>query len=410
MINYNLRSLILIDGGCGMSRIIKTACMLLGVCIMLVLGITVNKPVLAEELESVNISKTDFWSTKGFMDIVGDNLSSSHEATINTTQFQIQRRPTTDYSFEIVLLDKNEKTLARTTINKGESTGLLTVHKGDLEENAKYYFGVNERDSSGGISEVYKIASMNILSAVELEPPSLDVVLDTDKVVTGKGMANKKIIITLGTEKYTSYIDANGKFAINLDTTFQVGTGITAYIEDENGKQSGKVVYVVQKGAILVGVNKVVSSDTEVSGHTDPNTLVEVAVNNTKMHIYEGVSDSSGYFKVSMNGNHYPARTAIKVIAKSSSQTSEPLNIIVYPKKVTINTVVEGDTYLKGKADENAMVYLLIGENKYEVSADGVGNFSTDVSKLVQGDRIIAYQISNEIKSDEIEVDINSRK
>lgn len=265
-----------------------------------------------------------------------------------------------------------------------------------------------------GLSTVKKINITVKGSIVGLLPPTLDVVTSTDLVVTGRGMSEALIYVILGTEVYRETITADGEFEIKLEKSFPVGTGITAYIVDEQGNQSEKNYAVVQSGSLAIGVNRIVSSDTEVTGKTKPNAQVEVEVKNElgsgiKAHIFEGVSDETGKFTVSLNGHTYEASTPITVLAKSNGQTSTPVSVIVYPKKVTINTVASGDTVITGQGDKNAMIHLSISGVTYDVQANSAGNYTRTILPLQKEDKIIAYQTSNNIISDKIELIVSSR-
>lgn len=50
-------------------------------------------------------------------------------------------------------------------------------------------------------------------------PPSLDVVTNTDLVVTGRGTSGALIYVTLGTEVYRETIATDGEFEITLEKT-----------------------------------------------------------------------------------------------------------------------------------------------------------------------------------------------
>lgn len=195
---------------------------------------------------------------------------------------------------------------------------------------------------------------------------------------------------------------------------FPIGTGITAYIADAQGNQSEKIYAVVQSGSLAIGVNRIVSSDMEVTGKTTPNAQIEVEVKNelgtgVRAHIFEGVSDETGKFTVSLNGHTYDAGTAITVLSKSNGQTSTPVSVIVYPKKVTINTVASGDTVITGQGDKDAMIHLSIDGVTYDVQANSAGNYTRTILPLQKEDKIIAYQTSNNIVSDKIELIVSSR-
>lgn len=476
----------------------KTAKLIITCLLVILANLCWLTETQAANLSDINFYQTEYWYPKQFREFLGDKLSSSHNVTTKTTELNIVRRVTNDYSFEIVLVDSRDQAITRGMIQRGRDRVTLSVPRNSLQANKEYAIGVNERNAWGTVTGIYKITyftvdsgaethqppkitafdrtieknipNFNIMegvsaiddtgndltsnikvsgqvntgkegiypisfsvtdknglstvkninitvkgSVVALLPPSLDVVTSTDLVVTGRGMSGALIYVTLGSEVYRETIATDGEFEIKLEKPFPVGTGITAYIADDQGKQSEKIYAVVQSGSLAIGVNRIVSSDVEVTGKTTPNAKVEVEVKNDvgtggRAHIFEGVSDENGKFTVSLNGHTYEAGTPITVLSKSNGQTSTPVSVIVYPKKVTINTVASGDTVITGQGDKDAMIHLSIAGATYDVQANSAGNYTIKILPLQKEDKIVAYQTSNNIVSDKIELIVSSRK
>ena len=278
--------------------------------------------------------------------------------------------------------------------------------KVDISSEGVYPVVLSVTDKNGLTTE--KEIKITVLPYnTEISSPTLDVVTDNDYKVTGRGTPGNIVYVILGTEVYRETINIKGDFSINLEKTYPVGTGITAHAEDLSGNKSENVYAVVQAGRVTIGVNKIVSSDVFVTGHTVPNAQVEVTVNNSKAHVFYGISDILGNYQVSMNGNRYPAGTSIEAVAKLNGQSSLPVSVIVYPKKITINTVSVGDKIISGQGDPYAKIHLSISGTNYEFMADAAGNFSGEILPVKEGERVIAYQTSNEIDSEAIELVVN---
>lgn len=287
-------------------------------------------------------------------------------------------------------------------------TDLIKISgKVDIHKEGVYPITYSVTDKNG-LSTHKNIDITVTKPSTEVLPPTLNSVTNNDLQVTGSATPGFKIFVVMGIETYTEVIREDGTFTINLEKRYAVGTGITAFVQDNLGKESSKVYSVVQQGEFTLGVNRIVSSDTIVTGNTIPNAQIEVSVSNSKAHIYYGVSDANGYFQISMNGNNYPAGTPVQVLSKFSGQTSPTVSVIVYPKNVTLSTLSVGDRVLSGEADANATIHISIGDRNYTFVADAAGKFLGDISPLQQGDRILAYQTSNGINGDITELVINS--
>lgn len=241
--------------------------------------------------------------------------------------------------------------------------------------------------------------------------PVLNTLTDEQEQVTGTSEPYSKVFVTFEGDSepstYEGTTDGDGNFTIPLDRTFHGQTKFTAYAVDEAGNKSDNVYAVVQTGDITISVNEILSSDTTVTGYTKPNAQVEVSVANALDsinpidHIFTGVADATGKYTVDMHGFSYPAGTKVVVTATLNGKSSSK-SVIVYPKKVSIDTAKAGDTVIYGEADPNATVNLTIGSESYRFTADAAGNFYGNLDvELVSGDRIVVSQISNGIESEQ---------
>lgn len=244
-----------------------------------------------------------------------------------------------------------------------------------------------------------------------LPKPMLDEMTDSDTTITGTGTPNTDIYVILGTSfnTYREKVKANGTFIISLEHPYPAGTGIQAYTQDSQGNKSETYYGVVQTGDITVGVNQILSADTFVSGYTSPGANIEVAVNNSREHLFTGKADYSGKYNIGMQGLSYPAGTSVRVTASLNNHSSSK-TVIVYPKRVSIDTAKSGDSIILGEADPNATVHLYVHGKNYQFKVDAAGNFRGNIDlPLVNGDRITAYQVSNDIESEPVTVYVASK-
>lgn len=363
-------------------------------------GESINYLTFREKLSSHSAYELQFKDSYGKKYItssfwVGDNvpahtipkiIANDREVTLNDPNFDIMKG--------VQAVDDEGTDITKNVV----VNGAVNIHKEGI-----YPITYTITDKNN-LSNSKTIQITVISSGGELFPPTLDSVSDHDVKVTGKGTSGNKIIVQMGLEKYREIIQADGSFLINLEKPFPAGTGITAYIEGLDGSQSDKVYSVVVKSEeTIVSVNKIDSGSTTVTGKAPPLSQVEVAVNNTREHVFSGIADSSGNFVINMNENTYPAGTPVKIISGKHI-----VSVIVYPKKVQLDTLVSGDTQISGIADKNSTVYFLIDGKTYIFSTNSYGNFSGKVDSVVSGNRLLFYQESNGIKSEISELVVSS--
>ena len=234
-------------------------------------------------------------------------------------------------------------------------TGNVDIHKvGD------YHITYWVTDKNGLSSSQPVVISVKD-NTPSLPKPMLDEMTDSDTTITGTATPNTDIYVILGTSfnTYREKVKSNGTFIISLEQPYPAGTSIQAYTQDSQGNKSDTYYGVVQTGDITVGVNQILSADTFVSGYTSPGANVEVAVNNTREHIFTGTADSSGKYNIGMHGLSYPAGTSVRVKASLNNHSSSK-TVIIYPKRVSIDTAKSGDSIILGEADPNATVHLYV--------------------------------------------------
>ncbi|EOH93535.1 hypothetical protein UAW_02485 [Enterococcus haemoperoxidus ATCC BAA-382] len=362
-------------------------------------------------LSEIFIDKNQYWEVKGFHALLGSNLKNGY-ITSNTTEIVLTRKvASSDFIYDIEIFDSDFADLyASTTIWRYSINGKMNIIK-NLENNKKYVILVSERDAWGNPVEKYVIGYFYGISSSEENNnniPKINTITNKDKVVSGLATPNSTLYLTIGQDKYKSQVSQLGMFLIRLDTTYPAGTGVMAYTVDKNGIQSETALTVVKESNGTLGINPIYSSDSVITGKTVPNSLIEVNVdNNQRSRVYEGTSDSQGYFIVDMKGNTYVAGTQITVIVYALDGRVLTKKVIVYPPIPSVNTIHTNDTLITGVADPYAIIEVLInGLDKYKTNADKIGNFRLRVNTLKSGDKITLFQESNGIKSDIVNITV----
>ena len=366
----------------------------------------------------INVPKGTFQKNETYtlFFIKDDNPSSVYEAaTFKGTNPEEHNLPTIVASNRTVVKDDS-------SFNVMDGVSAHDDEGNDITEKITHVGDVNIH-KIGDYSVTYSVTDKNGLSnkktivisvkdtTPSLTKPVLDEVTNSDTTITGKATPNTDIYVILGTsfDTYRAKVKTDGTFIIPLEYPYPAGTSIQAYTQDSQGNKSETYYGVVQTGDITVGVNQILSSDTFVSGYTSPGAKVEVEVNNTREHLFTGTADGSGKYNIGMHGLSYPAGTSVRVTATLNNHSSSK-EVIVYPKRVSIDTVRVGDNIITGQADPNAIVCLLVHGQNYKFKVDAAGNFRGNISSpVVYGDRITAYQISNDIESESVTINVISK-
>lgn len=256
-------------------------------------------------------------------------------------------------------------------------------------------------------------ASKTVIVTVEeastaVTPPALEIIDDQTTIVRGTGPMNSTIRLQIGTEIYETQVATDGSFEIRLEKPFAAGTGIVAYAINNEGLESERVYAIVEESTeFLLGVNKILTTDTMITGITIPNSSVKVSIDNNRAHIFEGTSDANGAFSINLKGYRYPAGTDVTITVTNKNGVSKSETVIIYPAAPLVNVITATDAYVTGTGEPNAIVYITINGTLFQGQVDEAGNFLIPVSGLSVGANVGVYQISNGIKSDTINLTVN---
>lgn len=371
---------------------------------------SLSKVAYLSNMNVATIEKNQNWVLNSFDSFRGNNLQNNF-VTSETNEIQITRS-IANYSkiYELSITDMNwGKIYGSTTIYRG-------ILNGNIQLNAKFEPGntyvvlVREFDPWGQLTgKNYPIGYFGTAqtSNPQVSKPKINEVTDKDTTIFGTATPNTTVHLTIGTDKYRGTTATDGSFSINLDHSYPAGTGLEVYTMDSTGGKSESLIGIVKGANDTIGVNPIYSSDSVITGKTIPNVLVEASIDNSKVRarIYEGTSDSQGYFSIDLNGKTYPAGTQVTITAFKSDGTNISKLVIVYPRIPSVNTVNINDTVITGSADPNAKLEVLINNiDRYRTTVDAAGNFRVVVDPLKLGDKLSIYQESNGINSDTVSI------
>lgn len=213
--------------------------------------------------------------------------------------------------------------------------------------------------------------------------PTVDPVSDKTTYVTGKTEANATVYVKAGT-KQLGYgkATATGNFKVKIPAQ-KVGVVLSVTAKDVAGNVSKAATMKVEdKTPPAVPQVKVVSDkDTYVTGKAEANATVYVKVG-TKQLGY-GTATAKGDFKVKI-----PAQKAGVVLSVTANDKYGNVSKVTAmkvldktpPAAPRVNAVSNKDTYVIGKAEANATVYVKIGTRQLAYGkATATGDFKIKI-------------------------------
>ena len=206
---------------------------------------------------------------------------------------------------------------------------------------------------------------------IESSIPSINPVSIEDVKITGTGIKGSSIIVSIGTNTYTGKVDNNGDFSITIPK--QPSETIIKVSQKEEGKnESEKIpvkVYKTRLGKITI--DNVVNTDTKITGKAKPGADVKLVINGRE---YTGKANNEGKFDIPVTGIS-DGDVVIGTQNFGDKITSEEERVTVgigKGQKPIVNEITNEDTEVKGKAERNAKIRVILEDNtEYVGFADG---------------------------------------
>ncbi|WP_163651946.1 Ig-like domain-containing protein [Listeria sp. PSOL-1] len=243
--------------------------------------------------------------------------------------------------------------------------------------------------------------SFTVLDKTAPEKPSINKMIDTDTVITGKSEAGAKMRIEL-TKKdgeisvYETIATETGSYSLTLTTTYQRGTKIAVTATDTAGNVSDKTASKVLSSVELeMFIDPAINSqDTSVLGTTSrSNSYYQVKIGN---RIYEGYSDDEGQIEFELDRS-YPVGTSVDYFTRDEDDTSDVIKTVVIPRSPTQTSLFHNQTEITNMVDPFANITITVnGTEIYNAIADQDGNFSITLKRPLEiGDEITIIQEVN---------------
>ncbi|MFC0234003.1 Ig-like domain-containing protein [Vagococcus entomophilus] len=282
-----------------------------------------------------------------------------------------------------VIIEKDGKKIQELTSNRN---GDFTQTMKDLKFKDKVT--VYALDRANNKSEV-KIAQ--VIDTIAPELPSLNKIMNTDKVLTGKTTEpNLKITVSIGSQTFTGVSDAEGNFTINLARTYVVGTKIFAYASDEAGNKSptANISVASNEPTKAPVVNKVGDSDLHITGTAEARAKVMITLGADK---YSVITGADGKYVMNLNNKYKAGTKGVASAVGLSGIASVEVNFTVVdntaPEAPVIHDVTTKDTSISGEAEAGATVKIIVEDistgsyHGYSGVADSNGNYQIEMGR-----------------------------
>ena len=277
-------------------------------------------------------------------------------------------------------------------------------------------FTVQATDYSGNKSKVYELTLKDKISPTYLDIDS-NTVNDNSTSINGKTEANATVVAfkyyngsNYG-EIARAKASSDGTFKIKLEEPLKAGTEVGFNLIDESGNESYNVGVITVKDVTPPKkpiVNELTNNDEYITGEGEYGTYMVASINGKIIGYYE--LQHGDYFQIKLD-NKLKEYTEVYITpVDKANHIGESVKLVV--KDViapdvapTINQVTNEDTFVTGKAEPFATVYVEAGPDSWtegdewtdwrkigKGQADKNGNYKIQIPKLKVDFLVKVYQ------------------
>lgn len=266
---------------------------------------------------------------------------------------------------------------------------------------------VTTKDTAGNTSPV---TSVMVTSNKQTASPVVNTVGDSDKVLTGLAEKNAKIELSIEGATYKGTADDKGKFSINMNRTYKIGTQGTATANGISGKVSEPTTFdfVDNTAPDAPKVNLITDEDSTLSGDTEANAIVDVYMETPEegKYRYQGVADSDGKYTIDLEQT-FKANTKVSVTAKDAAgNVSETtLKKVMNSKELDIamDSVTSQDEEITGVTSRPNTHYTFKIKNRvFEGVSDDKGEFTVYLPNRYEVGTAYTYSAKDDDNETEI--------
>ncbi|EJQ42901.1 hypothetical protein IEQ_05105, partial [Bacillus cereus BAG6X1-2] len=325
------------------------------------------------------------------LSVIASNSAGTSEATEVTVQATKLEKPTVN---EVTNKDTKVTGKAKPHAKIEVVTNYQkAIYKGEADENGDFEVALNQPQKAGtkiGVkqsvggkeSEYTEVEVQAILVAPEINP-----VYTTDTIIKGKGIANTTAIAKVGGAEFVGKVDAEGNLQIDIENSYPVGTEISVYLKDAQGKEGAVTVVKVQEAWINPTVQEVTDQDEKVTGTGTVGAEVTVKEKGGK-EIGKGIVGEDGTFTIVIPKQKAETQLEVQVVKGENKETKYlTVKDVTPPEEPKVSDVKATDTKVTGTGEVGTKVTIK-EKNGAEIgtgTVDKDGNFSVEIVPKVAG-------------------------
>ncbi|PTG03846.1 hypothetical protein BU666_02900 [Staphylococcus chromogenes] len=251
--------------------------------------------------------------------------------------------------------------------------------------------------------------STQVIDTIPPQAPGVSNLEYGDNIVRGTGEHYRDIILVRFPDGQImqTKVGKNGTWMVGVpyETQVQLNVGDVIYVfeyDQSNNRSQPAYAYVVDTTAPKAPVvNTVTEGDSVITGQSEPNSHISIALNNGE--VIETYTTADGTFTIDvpnsvvlLENNSFNV-TATDIYGNASTPTVttvQPKEEVVPPEPV-IFPIREGDRTISGTSVPLSRVIIVIEDtNAYGVTADENGNYTLqlpDAIQLYENNRINAF-------------------
>lgn len=251
--------------------------------------------------------------------------------------------------------------------------------------------------------------STQVIDTIPPQAPGVSNLEYGDNIVRGTGEHYRDIILVRFPDGQImqTKVGKNGTWMVGVpyETQVQLNVGDVIYVfeyDQSNNRSQPAYAYVVDTTAPKAPVvNTVTEGDSVITGQSEPNSHISIALNNGE--VIETYTTADGTFTIDVPNsvvlleNNSFSVTATDIYGNASTPTVttvQPKEEVVPPEPV-IFPIREGDRTISGTSVPLSRVIIVIEDtNAYGVTADENGNYTLqlpDAIQLYENNRINAF-------------------
>lgn len=312
--------------------------------------------------------------------------------TVTVTQAVIAPAAPTVYALTTNSTFVQGKAEANSTVYVKNGSTTIAQGKADASGNYKMTIAKQKANTNLSIMVTGKGGNSPATTVTVYAPPAAptaNVVTNAATFVQGKTEGNASVYVKNGTKVIgQGKADASGNYKVTIAKQ-PVNAKLTIMAAGRGGNSPLRYVTVTKAVAAPKApvVNVITTSSTFVQGKGEANATVYVK--NGSKTIGQGKVDAKGNYKVTIAKQKAGTKLSVTLQNKAGYSPVVSTTVVAPPKAAVVNVITTSSTFVQGKGEGNATVYIKVGTKTIgQGKVDAKGNYKVAISKQKAGTRI----------------------